>query len=51
MLSFLLGISITINILFIVVFVVYLKIKSTKSFFKEDFVVDKQIAMEFFGKN
>ena len=51
MLSFLLGISIAINIIFIIVFIVYLKIKSSKSFFKEDFVVDKLMAMDFYGKD
>ena len=47
MLAFLLGISITINVVCIFVIIAYLKLKADKDFFDSDFVVDKKEAYSF----
>lgn len=50
MLAFLLGISITINIVYTIGLIFILKIKSEKDFFNSDFVIDKKEAKEFLSK-
>ncbi len=47
MLAFLFGISVTFNIICIILIISFIKIKSDRDFFNSDFIVDKEQAKSF----
>ncbi len=51
MISFLLGISVAINIILGILIFVYIKIKLKQDFMNSDAVVDKKAVLDFLGPN